>query len=262
MCAISGIIITLNEENNIAEAILSLQQICDEIIVVDSESTDNTVAIATGLGAKVIISPYSGDGIQKNKGITEVTHDWIFCLDADERIMPELANMINTLDLHHSQYAGYAVRRRNFIGDRWIRCCGWYPDYVVRLFNRHKTRYAASKQHAAVPFTHCFKLKADLLHYSYHHIGELFAKPNRNFSTRSAKILFLKGKKVTVFAPFCHGLWAFIVNYFFKKGIFSGLDGLTLALSMAQNSYLKYAKLIEYYRDKTVRNNENFEEVW
>jgi glycosyltransferase involved in cell wall biosynthesis len=259
---ITGIIITLNEEKNIKDCIFSLQQICSEIIVVDSESSDKTREIATELEAKVYVQKYLGDGIQKNVGLQYATNQWIFSMDADERLTPELVTAIQTLDLNNTTYWGYAVKRRNHIGSRWVRCCGWYPDYVVRLFRKDQLRFSETKQHATVPNVNTLKLQADMLHYTYQNIGELFAKPARNFSTRSAKIMYLNGKKATVFSPVVHGFWAFFSNYFFKGGIFGGVDGLTLSIAIACNSYLKYAKLIEYQRDSRVREKEDFEKIW
>lgn len=262
MAKITGIITTLNEEKNIKEAIISLSQICDEVIVVDSHSTDQTVSIAQSLGAKTYLQSYLGDGIQKNFGIQYATYPWIFSMDADERISSQLAEIINKIDFKKVSFDGFAVRRRNFIGSRWVKSCGWYPDYLVRLFKHEKLRFRAVKQHASVPAENTAKLKGDLFHYRYQNLGELFAKPGRNYSTRGAKILFLKGKKATPLTPFIHGCSAFIINYFFKGAIFEGVDGFTLALSIAVNSFLKYAKLLEYQRDPKVRENENFDQVW
>ena len=262
MAKITGIITTLNEERNIAEAIQSLQQICDEIIVVDSNSSDQTITIAASLGAKTYIQSYLGDGIQKNFGIQYASNPWIFSMDADERISPELADIINKIDFDHTPYWGFGVRRRNLIGSRWVKSCGWYPDYLVRLFKHDQIRFRDVKQHASVPVTNTQKLKGDLIHFRYQNLGELFAKPGRNYSTRGAKILFLKGKKANGFTPFAHGFSAFFVNYFFKGAILEGIDGFTLALSIAVNSYLKYAKLLEYQRDSKVREKEDFDSVW
>ena len=262
MNKITGIIITLNEEKNIEACILSLRQICNEIIVVDSESTDKTCEIAEQLGAKVYLQPYLGDGIQKNAGLKYASNSWIFSLDADERLTPELIDAINTLDLHNTPYWGYVVRRRNYIGSRWVRCCGWYPNYLVRLFRQDKLMYSQTKQHAAVPSDNTYKLQADIVHYSYNNIEELFSKPARNYSTRSAKIMYLNGKKANAFSPFHHGFWAFVGNYFFRRGILGGVDGLTLSFAIACNAYLKYAKLLEYQRDAKVRENEDFDKVW
>ena len=105
-------------------------------------------------------------------------------------------------------------------------------------------------------------MKADLIHYRYRNTGELFAKPGRNYSSRGAKILYLSGKKVHRWSPVTHGLGAFLVNYFVRGGILGGIDGLSLTLSIAQNSYLKYAKVLEWQRDPKVREAEDFDNVW
>lgn len=262
MKPITGIITTLNEEKNIRECIDSLRLVCNEVIVVDSDSSDRTVEMAREMGARVYIQPYLGDGLQKNFGIQYASNAWVFSLDADERIMPDLAEIINGLDLENTPSWGFSVKRRNYIGSRWIKCCGWYPDYLVRLFRHDKIRFSATKQHASVPSENTEKLKGDILHYRYKNIGELFAKPARNYTTRSAKIMYLNGKRVNAFSPFHHAFWSFIGNYFFRRGIISGVDGFTLALSMACNTYLKYAKVLEYQRDPQVREGEDFEKIW
>jgi len=259
---ISGIITTLNEENNILECIISLQQICNEVIVIDSGSNDQTVSIAEKAGAKVYHQSYLGDGIQKNVALQYVQNDWVFSLDADERLTLESAKLIENIDLSTSPFYGFAVKRKNFIGSRWIRCCGWYPNYLVRLYNHKKIRFSDVKQHAAVPLGNTQKLACDILHYRYKNIGELFAKPGRDYVNRSAKIIYLKGGKVNFFTPFHHAYWSFIGNYLFRKGFTHGIDGFTLALSIACNTYLKYAKVLEYKRDSKVRENEDFSQIW
>lgn len=259
---ISGIITTLNEEANIADAIRSLQQVCNEVVVVDSESTDRTVEIARELGAKVYLQKYLGDGIQKNVALQYVTNLWVLSIDADERLSDELVAWIRSTDFETTPYDGFAVRRRNYIGSRWVKCCGWYPDHLVRLYRHDKLRFRDVKQHAFVPTNNTLKIKADLIHYRYKNSGELFSKPARNYSTRGAKILYLQGKKANAFTPFWHGTAAFLSNYFLRGGILGGVDGFTLSLAIACNSYMKYAKLLEYQRDEQVRNAENFDNVW
>ncbi len=259
---ITGIITTLNEEHNIEACINSLQTICNEIIVVDSNSHDKTIEIAQSKGAKTYIQSYLGDGIQKNFGLQYASNTWIFSLDADERITPELAMEINALDLEHTTYEAFAVKRKNYIGSRWIKVCRWYPDYLVRLYNKEKIQYTPVKQHACVPSKNKKKLHASILHYRYNNIGELFSKPARNYSTRGAKILYLNGKRANVFSPFMHGTAAFITNYFIRGGIIGGVDGLTLSIAIALNSYMKYAKLLEFQRDPQVLASENFNSVW
>lgn len=259
---ITGIVTTLNEADNIVDCIQSLQRVCDEVIVTDSYSKDNTVELAQKAGAKVFLHEYIGDGLQKNLALPYATNDWVISIDADERLPDELVEQIQQTDFSKTPYDGFALRRRNFIGQRWVKCCRWYPDYLVRLFRKDKLQFAELKQHAFVPTTNTCRWKADLIHYRYKNFDELFAKPERNYSTRGAKILFLKGKKANAWSPFFHGAAAFLVNYFIRGGILGGLDGYVLSKSIAHNSFLKYAKLLEYQRDTSVRDHEDWTSVW
>lgn len=259
---ISGIVTTLNEADNITACIRSLQQVCNEVIVMDSFSQDDTVSLAQAAGAKVYQHAYIGDGLQKNLSLPLTKNLWILSVDADERLTDKLVETIEHLDLVKTAYDGFAVRRRNYVGSRWLKCCHWYPDYLVRLYRKDKLQFAELKQHSYVPTTNTMRLEADLDHFRYHNIDELFAKPERNYSTRGAKILFLNGKKIGAGTPFWHGFAAFVVNYFFRGGILSGIDGYTLAKAIAHNSYMKYAKLLEYQRDESVRNREDWSSVW
>lgn len=259
---ITGIITTLNEEKNIKDCIISLQMICDEIIVVDSLSSDHTTQIAAEMGTKVYSQRYLGDGLQKNVGLQYAKNKWIFNLDADERITKELADEINAINLDATPFDAFAVKRKNFIGSRWITCCHWYPDYLVRLFNKEKTKFAEVKQHAFVKSKNFYKLNGDILHFTYKNIGEMFAKQSQRFSNRSAKIIYQSGKKVNVFSPIVHCFSSFCSNYFFRGGILGGIDGFSISLSMAVNSYLKYARVLEYKRDKKVFDEEDFNSVW
>ena len=262
MQQITGIIITLNEANNIESCIDSLHQVCSEIIVVDSNSQDQTVALAEAAGARVFRQPYLGDGPQKNFGLQFASHDWVLSLDADERLTPELVATLRQLELTTTPHDAFAMRRRNYIGSRWIKRCGWYPDYCTRLYNRQRTRFKDVKQHSFVEAQNVAKLPSDLIHYSFQNLGELFAKPGRNFSSRSAKIMYQKGKRAHAFSPALHGINAFLRKYIFQLGLLAGVDGLTVALSSAMNSYLKYAKLLEYQRDPKVLQAEDFNKVW
>jgi len=259
---ITGVIITLNEENNITECINSLKQVCNEVIVIDSNSKDKTVELAKMAGATVYVQSYLGDGIQKNYGLQFANNPWILCLDADERLTLELVEAIKSLDLESVSCEAFTMPRRNYIGSRWIKRCGWYPDYCTRLFNKEKTQFKNVKQHAYVEAKAPQKLKADIIHYSFKNIGELFAKPGRNFSSRAAKIMYQKGKRANSFSPFLHGLNAFFRKYLVQFGFLGGIDGLTVSISSAVNSYLKYAKLLEFQRDPKVLQAEDFNKVW
>lgn len=262
MNGITGIVTTLNEGSNICDVIASLRRVCNEVVVVDSLSSDRTVALAEQCGAKVVRQAYLGDGIQKNVALDYVSNLWVLSLDADERLSDELVDFINGIDLSATTYDGFAFRRRNYVGSRWVRCCRWYPDWLVRLYRHDRLRFCPVKQHSHVPTDNTQRVKADLIHYRYKNAGELFGKPGRNYSSRGAKIIYLSGKRVRSWSPVTHGLGAFLVNYFLRGGILGGIDGLTLTLSIAQNSYLKYAKVLEWQRDEKVRREEDFDNVW
>jgi glycosyltransferase involved in cell wall biosynthesis len=262
MANITGIVITLNESGNIEDCLKSLGTVCNELIVVDSNSTDDTVAKAQALGAKVYSQSYLGDGFQKNVGLAYATNKWILSMDADERITPEMVADIKNLDLDNTEQDAFAFRRRNLIGSRWVKRCGWYPDYCTRLYNREKTKFAEVKQHAYVPAKNLKYLKSDIEHFSFKNIGELFSKPGRPFALRGAKILYQKGKRANCFSPFVHGANSFLRKYIFELGFLGGVDGLTVSLSSCLNSYLKYAMLLEMQRDKKVLDGTNFKKIW
>ncbi|WP_456268905.1 glycosyltransferase family 2 protein [Kushneria sp. AK178] len=259
---ITGVVITLNEAANIEACLASLGRVCDELIVVDSGSVDDTGALARAVGARVIEQPYLGDGPQKNVGPKAATHRWVLSLDADERLTDEAVAAINALALADTGHDGFALRRRNFIGSRWVKRCGWYPDYCLRLFDRERTAFSDSRQHSSVQAQSPHELDADIEHYSFANLAELFTKAGGRFSTRAAKIMYLKGKKVNACSPFIHGANAFLRKYLFQRGFMAGLDGLSVSLSAGINAYLKYAKLLEFQRDPQVREREDFNRVW
>ena len=259
---ITGVVITLNEERNIGDCLRNLKQVCSELIVVDSRSSDLTVDIAEEEGATVMVQRYLGDGPQKNVALPKAQNRWILSLDADERLSDEMVEAIKGLSLSDTERDSFSFPRRNFIGSRWIRRCGWYPDRCVRLFNKEKTKFREVKQHSYVEGKNIGELKGDILHYSFKNVGELFAKPDRNFSTRGAKILYEQGKKTSALGPFIHGSAAFFRQYILRLGFLEGVDGFSVSLSAGVNHYLKYAKLLEYYRDEKVLGGEDFNRVW
>lgn len=259
---ITGVVITLNEAVSIEACLSSLSRVCDELIVVDSGSQDDTCERARAFGARVIEQPYLGDGLQKNVGPAAATHRWVLSLDADERLTDEAVMALQALPLATTEHDGFALRRRNFIGSRWIKRCGWYPDYCIRLYDRERTAFSQTRQHASVQAQNPSRLEADIEHYSFANLAELFTKAGGRFSTRAAKIMYLKGKRVNASAPFVHGLNAFIRKYLFQRGCLAGLDGLSVSLSAGVNAYLKYAKLLEFQRDPQVREREDFNQVW
>ncbi|MBE2169451.1 glycosyltransferase family 2 protein [Cobetia amphilecti] len=259
---ITGCVITLNEAHNIEDCLRSLAQVCDELIVVDSGSTDATCELARNMGAVVIDQPYLGDGPQKNVGPSHASHRWVLSLDADERLTDGAVSAIRELALDSTPHDGFALRRRNFIGSRWVRHAGWYPDYCLRLYDREKLAFRDSRQHSSVQANHPCELDADLEHYSFANLGELFVKASGRFSNRAAKIMYQKGKRANAFTPFLHASNAFMRKFVFQAGFRDGVDGFSVALSASVNAYLKYAKLLEFQRDAKVREAEDFNKVW
>lgn len=259
---ITGIIITLNESRNIAACIASLRQVCDEVIVVDSLSTDDTVALAEQAGATTVLQAYLGDGPQKNVGLAYARNNWVLSIDADERLTECMVGAIRGLNLATTEHDAFAFRRRTYIGSRWIRQCGWYPDYCIRLYDRRKTRFGGKRQHSTVLSRNPGKISADLIHYSFDDIGQLFSKPGRNFSSRAAKIMFQEGKRANSWSPLLHGFSAWVRKYLLQAGFLAGADGMTVAISAAVNSYLKYGKLLELQRDTQVLRKTDFSKVW
>lgn len=247
MNTLSGLIITLNEEKHIADCIDSLKRICDDVVVVDSLSDDRTAEIATEHGATVVKQAFLGDGPQRNAGLAYCKHDWVICIDADERLDDDLVNELQGLNPGEGGVEAYEMRRKNFLHDQWIRVAGQYPDYICRLFNKTATRMSEDYTHTRITTQKLGRLSGHFLHYSFDNYANMLDKLNL-YSDYQSQTLFERGKKVSRFAPFLHGLYAFIKFYFLRRGFVAGLDGLTLSMLNAMGSYFKYAKLIEKQR--------------
>lgn len=242
MQKITANIITLNEEKNIAEVITSVQQVCDEVLVVDSQSSDRTREIAEGMGAKVVIQPYLGDGPQKAFGAPLANNDWVLSIDADERLDANAVEAIKALDLEHTPYDAFSFARKTFAGKHFIKL--WYPDRVTRLYNRTKCGYSSIGGHAKVETNNVEALAADMLHYSYDDYAQMI-KTTHKFITRGARIAHEEGKRASVFDPFVHGVGALFKALILKGGMFHGIHGWNIAVISAFSSYMKYALMLE-----------------
>lgn len=239
---ITANIITLNEEKNIVDVIKSVQEVCDEVLVVDSLSSDKTCEIAKSMGAKVIQQEYLGDGAQKAFGAPLATYDWVLSIDADERLDVNAIEAIKKLDLENSQYDAYSFARKTFIGKHFIKL--WYPDRVTRLYNRKVCAYTTKGGHAKVDTQNVKDLDADMLHYSYENYTQMI-KTSHKFITRGARLAYEDGKRASWYEPFTHGVGALFKTLILKKGIFHGVNGWNVAVISAFSSYMKYALLIE-----------------
>lgn len=244
---ISGLVITFNEEKNIGNCIDALFKVCDEVIVVDSLSSDRTVAIAKDRGAKVISQAFLGDGPQRTHGLQFCKHDWILNLDADEFLDEDALEFIKNKNYLQGDYDAFSFRVKNYMGDELIDFSGWYPDHKVRFFNKKTASPSAAMVHQSIETTKEKKVNVHILHYGWDSFEQIVAKKNQ-YSTWHANQLFDEGRRVNSLKPLLNGTVAFVRCYFFKKGVFNGLDGVTIALIQAFFSYMKYAKLIKLQR--------------
>ena len=244
MSAVSVTIITLNEAAHIAAAIDSASW-ADEVIVVDSGSTDETLAIARSKGARVDVRAWTGYVDQKNFAATLARHDWIFSLDADERVTPELASEVRSLLASNLVHAGYRVPRVTYHLGRWIRTTDFYPDFQTRFYDRRRARWHGKYVHESVQVDgEAGRLRHELLHYSYRDLRDHLDRINR-YSTLAARQMLENGRRARMLDLLMHPPAAFLRNYILRKGILDGTAGLTLSMVNSYAVFLKFAKLWE-----------------
>lgn len=242
MNKLSVIIITKNESANIRACLESVAW-ADEIIVVDSGSTDSTLDIAREFTSLVYVhADWPGFGAQKNRALAYSSKDWVLSLDADERVTPELRAEIEAV-LQNPGSDGYEIPRlSNFCG-RFMRHSGWHPDYVIRLFRRGQGSFSDALVHESVQMQGSVaRLQQPLLHYTYRDFEDVLAKLN-SYSSAASVMLQRKGKRGSLAQAVLHGMWAFIRTYFLRAGFLDGREGFMLAVMNAENSYYRYIKL-------------------
>ena len=249
---ISAVIISKNEENNIAEAIKSVAW-ADEILIVDSESTDGTREIAESLGAKVIVREWPGFSAQKQFAADAAAHDWIFSLDADERVTEPLAKEIEARrSLTGGEIAdGYRVPRLSYYMNKPIRHGGWYPDRQLRLFDRRKGKWKDVLIHESVEMAQDAKtgrLQNDILHYSVENAGHHHRMIGERYAPLAARQMFERGTRTSPLRTALAGPSAFIQTYLLKLGILDGFPGFCIAKFAAHHAFLKHAILWEIQR--------------
>jgi glycosyltransferase involved in cell wall biosynthesis len=245
---LSVCIITLNEEANIVRTLESVRGIADEIIVVDSGSTDATAALAQARGARVFSEPWKGFARQKNSALAKATCDWILSLDADEEVSPELAASIKNL-LTSSQeppYAGYKMNRRNIYLKRWLKRSGYYPDPKLRLIKRGAAEYELRAVHEDMkmqePLGH---LQGDLIHHAYPTLESFIEHANR-YSSLGAQMVVEQGPAGFSFINIVlRPTVRFLYNYIFRLGFLDGREGLLVQMTHASYVSWKYAKAWE-----------------
>lgn len=238
---ISATIITLNEERNLARAIESLR-CCDEIVVVDSGSTDRTMEIAEKLGARVVECPWRGYAAQKNFASEQAANDWILSIDADESLSEALEAEIWHIKKSGPEFDAYTMPRLAQYLGRWILHSGWYPDRKMRLFDRRKARWVGDYVHESVIVEGKIgHLESNLLHFTCDSLSEHLRTLDR-YTTLAAEQIVDQKQDVALDKMVLNPLWTFFNTYFLKRGFLDGLEGLCIAYMAAFYNFLKYAK--------------------
>ncbi|KJD34816.1 glycosyl transferase [Tamlana nanhaiensis] len=251
MLKLSGVIITYNEEKKIEKCLQSLIDVVDEIIVIDSLSTDNTKSICNKYNVTFIEQPFLGYKEQKQFGVDQASYDYIVALDADESLSETLKMSILNLK-HNWVYDGYVAKRLNYFCGQWIKHTTWYPDKKLRVFDRRKAKWGGINPHDSVklhsPTAKTGFLKGDILHETYQSYSE-FNQRVEKFSSISAESNFKLGKKAPIYKIIFNPTWAFIQSYFLKLGFLDGLNGLIISVQTANIRFLKYIKLRELIKE-------------
>jgi len=245
MSQVSVYIIAFNEAEKVRATIQSAQW-ADEIVLVDSWSTDGTAAIAESLGARVVQVTFTGFGALRNAALEACSHEWIFSLDADERCTPEVAQEVRAIMADPDSLDVYWTPRRNFFMGKWIRHSGWYPNYrQPQLFRKGSMRYDLKPVHegyvlnSAKPIGH---MRNAIWQFPFKNMAEVMHKANR-YSTLGAEKI--KHKKISMWSALIHEKWAFWKHYLFKRGFLDGWAGFVIALGNFEGTFYRYMKAIE-----------------
>lgn len=252
MQALSVVIITFNEEHNIGRCIDSVKRIADEIVVLDSFSTDRTQGIALQKGARFHQQAFPGYGAQKNAAAALASHNYILFLDADEFLSAELSDAIKVEKDKTFSFDGYTMNRLNNYCGQWIKHGSWYPDKKLRIINRTKGIWNQDLVHEYIVMkgeVSFFHLKGDLLHYAYDSVEE-HVKKNNSYSQLSARLFLQKGRRTNRFRIICNPFWAFVNSYIIRLGFLDGFNGFIIAINLAHLTFLKYIKLYQLQQEQ------------
>ena len=252
---VSAVIITLNEEKNIADAIRSVDW-ADEILVVDSESTDRTREIAESLGARVLRNPWPGFSKQKQYAVDHASHDWIVSLDADERVSKELQAELKSLIAAGPSADGYKIPRLTYYMQKPIRHGGWYPDHQLRFFDRRKGEWNGSVIHESVKMSGDAKVgvvRSDLIHYTVESADEHQRMITERYAPLGAKKMYDEGRRTSTVKAVFASWFAFLRAYFLKLGLLDGFPGFCIAYFSAHHAFLKHLMLLELQRSSDKR---------
>jgi glycosyltransferase involved in cell wall biosynthesis len=243
---VTAYIIAFNEIDKISDAVRSVLW-ADEVIVIDSFSTDGTTEVAESLGARVVHVPFKGYGPLRNSALSECKSEWIFSLDADERCTDAVANEVREIISRRSvRHDIFFVPRRNFFWGKWIRHSGWYPNYrQPQLFRRGALTYDDLPVHEGFVIHSGMRpgfLKNSIWQVPFKDVGEILRKADKYSALGASK---LSNKHVTVWSAFGHGLWSFFKHYFLKLGILDGGPGLIIAIGNFEGTFYRYLRAIE-----------------
>jgi len=249
MTKLSVVIITYNEERNLARCLESVREIADEVVIADSNSTDKTLEIAKQYNAAVFQKAFIGYGQQKNFATKQASNDWVLSLDADEALTPELLNSIREWKQREPGFIVYQFARiTNYCG-KWIRHCGWYPDKQTRLYNRIKGAWIEREVHeywqAEDQAQKKGLLKGDLLHYSFTTISE-HVKKIEKYSELAARDAVARGKSASLLKVLVSPQWHFFSEFFLKLGFLDGYCGYIICRLSAYAALIKYSKIRQY----------------
>jgi glycosyltransferase involved in cell wall biosynthesis len=246
-CKLSVAIITKNEEDRLPSCLKSVS-FADDIVVVDSGSTDRTLKIAEEFGCRVFVEEWKGFGRQKNSAVQKCLNDWVLVLDADERVPFETRDLI-LQTLQNPCATAYSFKMKHFLGKRWIKHGGNWPDWHIRLVNKNKGEFRGGLHEQWKTDKNTGKINACIEHYGFPDYFDMLRTMNE-YSSIAAKELLSSGKKANIFTPIFHSIPMFFKIYIIKKGFLDGMDGLVLSILKAAGSFFKYAKLLELQREK------------
>lgn len=247
MSRISAVIITKNEEANLPRCLDSVKFV-NELIIIDSDSTDRTIEIAESYGAKVYRPEWKGFGPAKQEGVDRASCEWILSIDADEEVPAELADEIQAIVNDERALNGYYMPRKTQFLGRWIKHCGWYPDYILRLFKKSTGRFDGAVVHEKVIVEgETGYLRHDLLHYSYPSLEQYLKKSNL-YTTLGAKSAYDRGKRSRLFDTTIRPAASFVAHYVGRQGFLDGWAGFVLSVLSAVAVLNKYSKLRELER--------------
>ncbi len=255
---LSVVIISFNEERDIERCLKSVAEVADEIVVVDSNSTDRTEEICKKFGVRFIQHPFAGHIQQKNWALKQASHPHVLSLDSDEALDETLKQSILKAK-EDWQGHGYTMNRLTNYCGKWIRHCGWYPDQKLRLWESHKGQWTGINPHdrfelQADSETH--HLSGNILHYSYYSISEHIQQTNF-FTDLSAEAYLEKGKKGYLIKIVLNPMVSFIKSYFLKLGLLDGYYGFVISMLAGQSTFLKYIKLRQLHQNRLERNSQD-----